>query len=141
MIVCIDDEPWQFRYYMDELRKVFGTSEVILRDSLEDAQAELQNSASKIKAIIQDIMMPAKTGWNENVVESGLKSGIYFLQENADLLKQYKIPVVFLTNRDVNKIDATIDVLKPSLHIVQIYQKTQTPAWMLPSIIQKLIKY
>jgi DNA-binding NarL/FixJ family response regulator len=141
MIVCIDDEPWQFRYYMEELRKVFGASEVILRDSLDDAQMELQNSASKVKAIIQDIMMPAKQGWNENVVEGGLKSGIYFLQENAELLKQYKIPVVFLTNRDVNKIDATINDLKPSLHAVQIYQKTQTPAWMLPSIVQKLIKY
>ncbi|MDX9972897.1 MAG: hypothetical protein RBU21_07905 [FCB group bacterium] len=138
MILFVDDEPYRVKYYLQELREVFGPQEIHFKKTVAEAEHCLREHAAKIRALVLDIMMPPKEGWDLTEVEQGLSSGIKFLEENADLLQLHRIPVIILTNRDVSKIGAAVARLQSQLHTVNIYQKTQTPAWHLPNIVQEL---
>jgi CheY-like chemotaxis protein len=139
MILFVDDELYRAHYYLEELRGAFGQERVLFRETLDEAEEELQRY-KEIRVLILDIMMPPRKGWDSSEVEEGLSSGIKFMEDNAALLKDGKIAIVILTNRDVNKIMDSVEVLRPHVGAVEVHQKTQTPAWLLPTIVQRHLK-
>ena len=140
MIIFVDDEPYHAQFYLKELGNAFGARNIAFLETLDEAQVQLDKHAPKVRALILDIMMPPRQGWDPSETEGGLASGVKFMEENAELLKKHGIPVIVLTNRDVNKILSSLELLRDRLHAVSVNQKTQTPAWHLPAIVQRYPK-
>lgn len=139
MVLFVDDELYRAHYYLEELRNAFGQELVLFRETLDEAEQELQRHTD-IRVLLLDIMMPPKSGWDSSEVEDGLSSGIKFMEDNALFLQKNKVAVIILTNRDVNKIMESVEATKPRLWSVEVHQKTQTPAWLLPTIVQRHMK-
>jgi len=139
VIVFFDDEPHFVHYYLKELRTAYGVDRVVFRDNLNEAQQDLDANGDQVEAMVLDIMMPPRSEWSPGDAEGGLNSGIKFLEDNLALLRKSKIPVVILTNRDVNRIEGALDALRDYLYKIEVHQKTQTPAWHLPTIVHRLL--
>lgn len=140
MILFIDDEPMYVHYYLQNLKTRFSNNKVIFRDNLKEARELINNHISELEILIIDIMMPPDDKLDFDEVDKGLKTGLFFLKQIAEQLYIHQVPVLILTNRDPNKIADEINELRKSLTRLEIRQKIDTPAFVLPNIVEVIIK-
>jgi len=140
MIIFVDDEPMFVHYYLKHLRDSFSKEKVIFCETITEAREAIKKFIGELEILIIDIMMPPEPGFEQGT-EGGLLTGLVFLEQIASKLREQNIPVLVLTNRDPGKIIDIMTVLTESLPGLVIKQKSETPAFILPSIVSRIIKH
>lgn len=134
-ILFVDDEGFFARPYIEKLEKTF---DVHFCDSADEALQRI-NSDNKLKVVVLDIMMPCPTGIAATVTSDGLSTGLWMLKQIRELMVGRGLPVVILTNRMLNAVQEGVDQLDLPEGLVEILPKSQTPNFLLPSKVQKMV--
>jgi CheY-like chemotaxis protein len=128
-VLFIDDEPLLLKEYVKALEA--AGFEVEFRVESEDAMQFFLSNHDKLDAVILDVMMPPPAVLGDRATEYGLRTGISLLARIRE--ENSTIPVILFTNLMLSRIDIAID------DCLDIRQKMETPPFVLPKLLQKLI--
>lgn len=134
-ILFIDDEEFFADPYARELGRLF---QVHIRY---DAQSGLAafHANKKLAAIVLDIMMPPPAGASPLVLENGLRTGLWLLEQMKTELLQRRIPTVVLTNRSFSLVQECIKEMAFPEGLIVVRPKIETPRFVLPNIVDALV--
>ena len=138
-ILFIDDEPYYARHYVESLQKAGHT--VVFEDNATSGLAYLMNNASSLSLVILDYMMPTPDGVPETDTFDGLATGRWVLRQARDLLESYDLPVLVLTNRNVETVKTEIGefTLMKVGKLIRVRHKTETSRSYLPVFVEQFL--
>ena len=146
-ILFVDDEIFFARGYHEKLTERF---DVYFEHRVLEAM-NLARNTDKIAAMVLDIMMPAPTEreiqllsddgggrGRHDLIEGGLGTGLWLLDTLADVIVDRPLPVVVLTNRRPDIVASKIAELDDVPEkMVKVCAKLETPAFVLPEILDE----
>lgn len=135
-ILFIDDERFYAQRYIEKLEEDYT---VIYAPSLERGLAAFKEHP-EIAAVILDIMMPAPSSETEEVTNHGLDTGLLFLRDLKEALIARRVPVLILTNRHLEGVEASISAIGLPSKLSQITPKSQLSAPHLLITIAELLE-
>ena len=136
-ILYVDDEPNYAKFYVKKLEELYDVTYV---EEADKALAILSEQAGQFAAVVLDIMMPVPPGASDDETDSGFETGLWLLdmfQRSGN--RQYPFPVVILTNRRVDLIQAGMERRQLDSRAISIHRKIETPAFALPKLIKSAI--
>ena len=138
-ILFVDDEPYYARHSVESLQK--AGHDVVLEESAESGLVYLRDNACSLGLVIFDYMMPTPKGVPEADTLDGLATGRWFLRQARELLESYNLPVLILTNRNVETVATEIGefALMKVGKLIRVRHKTQTPRSSLPAIVGQIL--
>lgn len=93
----------------------------------------------KIRCLVLDVMMPTPSGVSESETAEGFETGLWLLKKIHDHVRKRPLPVVILSNRDVDRIVSQVEPLKLPEGLVVIRRKLDTQRRALVEIVQNLL--
>jgi CheY-like chemotaxis protein len=133
-VLFIDDEPFFAEPYIRELARSF---EVILEETAIGA-IDSVNSVRTWDAIILDIMMPSPEG-RQGATADGLDTGLWILSQIYDTAIAQNIPVIILTNRNLQRVMEVVDLLDCPEGLISVRPKIETPRFVLPHLVRSVV--
>lgn len=132
-ILFLDDETFFASAYVDRLKEVF---DVHYRDNVKDALDAL-HSARTYHGLVLDVMMPMTADMPANILD--IDTGLWVLAEAKSLVMDRPMPVLILTNRDVEHVRKHVMCLGFPDGVVDVYRKIDMPAKRLPHALETLL--
>lgn len=130
-IVFLEDDRFYARPYVDKLRERF---EVSYFDDPVDT-VEFVRTNPEVDAMVVDMMMQAPRGIDPDIVNGGLSTGLWVLQQLRDHIVSRPVPVVILTHRGPESFQDELQNMKFPNDSILIARKMDTMAWRLPEIV------
>ena len=138
-ILFIDDEPYYARDPVESLQK--AGYEVVLEDNAESGLTYLRANAGSLGLVILDYMMPTSATGHETETLDGLATGRWLLREAREFLELHHLPVLILTNRNVETVTKEVgefDSMKVR-KLISVRHKTQSSRSYLPTIVEQIL--
>jgi CheY-like chemotaxis protein len=97
-----------------------------------------------IKAAVVDMMMPVPKSWGEDSDDTidaheGDLTGVILLRRCKKEIVAANLPVLVLTNKQKADVHEAVEALGFPPGLVEVRWKLDTPSFMLPTHVQKLI--
>jgi CheY-like chemotaxis protein len=135
LVLFVDDDRYYAYSWIEVLRSDFNVEH--RRDPL-SALLRAQ-TLPEIDCIVLDVMMPTPEGVGASETADGFETGLWFLEKLVIRIKDLPIPVIVLTNRELNLIQARIDNLRFQKGLVEVRRKLDVGTDMLKQIVHDLV--
>jgi len=137
LVLFVDDEPYFAGRYVEHLSAKF---DVKLIDQASDVFSLLKSDPT-LAAIILDVMMPPPADAPPSATQDGVATGVWLLKEIQNRYPgQAATPAMILTNRNPAGVRANLDEMRVNTSFVEVRQKLDTPAFLLPKFLTELIQ-
>src|SRR5689334_3746232 len=103
-ILFVDDEPYYAEHLVDALQK--AGYKVVLQEDVRGALDYLTTAGGDLGLVVLDYMMPTPAGVPSAATLDGLATGRWFLRAAWPLLVAHGVPVLVLTNRNIESVAA-----------------------------------
>jgi DNA-binding NarL/FixJ family response regulator len=132
-VMFLDDETFFASAYLERLQEHF---DVAYFDNARDGLVAL-HSDTAYHALILDIMMPTTEDTPPNILSVDM--GLWLLSELKKKIMDGPLPVLVLTNRDVEHVRTHVAILGFTEGVIEVYRKIDLPAKRLPLVLQNLL--
>jgi CheY-like chemotaxis protein len=111
-ILFVDDEPYYATHSVEALRDAGYAVE--FEPSAEKGLAYFRANAAKLDLLILDYMMPTSVAVPASETLDGLSTGHWFLRQAKGQLEGNTLPVLILTNRNVETVKKELAEFHPN---------------------------
>jgi CheY-like chemotaxis protein len=132
-VLFLDDEAFFASSYIERLQPDF---DVHYHDNVREVLDALHSG--KYDGLILDIMMPTTKETPGDVLS--IDMGLWVLSEVKKTIMDGPLPVLILTNRDVEHVRKHVTILGFPDGVIEVYRKIDMPAKRLPLILQTLLR-
>lgn len=136
-VLFVDDDRFYAYAWIEKLRS--GNDFEV--EHRKDAQSALDRVQTRpeLDCVVLDVMMPTPEGVGTAETAEGFETGIWFLEQIADVVRRSPLPVVVLTNRDLPLIRGRVEKLRFDKGLVEIRHKLETPRDLLKQVVHDLV--
>ena len=137
MIVFIDDDRFYADRWIERLRDRFTV------EHFTNADAAILHirSATGVKGVVLDVMMPSPLSATDEETNRGHDTGLWLLEQISEWVSENEVPVIVLTNRDPDYVEARVNALKFVPGLVVVRKKLETNRDRLLSILTDMVTH
>jgi CheY-like chemotaxis protein len=139
-ILFVDDEPYNAKHPVESLRD--AGYDVVFVANAESGLAYFLANAPDLCLVILDYMMPTSAAVPASETLDGLATGNWFLRQARGQLESCALPVLILTNRNVETVRKEIAEFAPPNegNKIRVRHKSKALRSSLPDIVGLMLK-